>query len=65
MSKTQSGYRIQMLTLGRRTYEQIHTPTIVRGGEGVDGTPPQIFVQIKAQRNYFAMSRKPVDNSIR
>ncbi len=30
-----------------RTYKQIHTPTIVQGGEGVEGTPPGVFVLLR------------------
>ena len=32
-----------VLTINPQTYTQIHTPTVVQEGGGVDGTPPRSF----------------------
>ena len=51
------------LTLGRtRKSWQIHTPTVVqvRGGGGVDGTPPRSFWYVAVLWNNFALSGKPL-----
>ncbi len=52
------------LTLGRTS--KLTSPLSYKGGgEGVDGTPPQGFRSIKAQQNYFVLSRKPLAYSTR
>ena len=43
-----------------RTYTQIHTSTVVQGGEGVDGTPPRCFWYAAVFWNDFTFSEKPL-----
>ena len=46
--------------INHRTFTQIHTPTVVQEGGGVDGTPPRSFWYVAVFRNVFAFSKKPL-----
>ena len=63
--QSQCEYLLRNIIINSRTYAQIHTPTVVQGGWGVDGTPEMLMCCSILKRFYLQWKALDLFNKMR